>query len=492
MTENPPPLRSPVAGFEVRAVLDQDEVLTVGLALDAAGERAVLLMANHGGQHRQRQEFLEWATAISGAAKVAPIAPIAGFGHTDDGRPYFASRVATSLADHLRLIGQPPTSQIRGMGASVADALATIHSYGLVHAAVSPATVLLFDRGVRLGGFGATAPGLTCRSTLWAFTAPEHRSAAVSGDEVGSPAADVFALAATICVALAGVLPWSDPTTWADIAEVPKGKKAPRWAIVLRSALAANPDLRPSAEEFAAALRLPAPEPVAAFDHAKVDLRGLIPRGARRLAAASVDAMSDAVMPARGRVSVPNEQVKMRRTRRFLREHRAGIGIAACLIALIAAYEINDLRGDDNSGRAAANVTTQQTTATLLVSARDQAQTFLHEIGIGDAIACSIVNGNHNFIVPASTATTDCTDVVADHSSILSAQLRDSLKQAQVTQAVQISTGSEQVDSSGSAADLQAFVSLAYVPALQGLLTRLEITMDYHDNQWWVIQMVLQ
>src|SRR5262249_50466271 len=276
-----------------------DGLLTAGLARNAAGQRVVLLVSAAVTRPGEREEFTVWGSALTDIGAVARISAIADYGHTEDGRPYLATYVHPSLSDRLRLVGPPPARVIRGLAATVADALAAAHSYGLIHAAVSPATVMMVDDGVRLGGFGATAPGLTGPLGVWAFTAPEHRAAAAAGEIVASPAADVFGLAATVCVALAGVLPWSDPTGWADEADLPAGRGVPAGVQAVGPALAADPDRRPRAEEFAEAMRAAA-EPLAGDDPlagedktTRVDLRGLIPRPVRRLAAYSIDAMAD-------------------------------------------------------------------------------------------------------------------------------------------------------------------------------------------------------
>lgn len=293
MTHNPPPLVSPVPGLSVRAVLDQDALVTAGLALSDKGDRAVLLVGADVAAPGGRREFLAWSQALADVGRVAPSAHIAGFGHTTEGRPYFASYVTPSLADRMRLAGPLPHRAVRVIATAVADVLAAAHATGIVHAAVSPATILIDAGQARLGGFGAAAPGLDAPLGVWAFTAPEHRDAAAAGGIVGTTASDVFSLAATICVARAGMLPWSDPVSWADAAGLPSGAGIPGWVEVIRAALSANPDRRPTAEEFAAGMRSgadPADEPAAA---ARVDLRGLIPREVRRLAAYSVDAMNE-------------------------------------------------------------------------------------------------------------------------------------------------------------------------------------------------------
>jgi|GEM_PF-6502003 len=293
MTHNPPPLGSPVPGLNVRAVLDQDALVTAGLALSDKGERAVLLVGSAIAAPGGRREFLAWSQALADVGRVAPAAPVAGFGHTAEGRPYFASYVTPSLADRMRLAGPPPRRAVRIIAAAVADVLAAAHATGIIHAAVSPATILIDGSQARLGGFGAAAPSLDAPLGVWAFTAPEHRNAAAAGGIVGTAASDMFSLAATICVARAGMLPWSDPVSWADAAGLPSGEGIAGWVEVIRAALDPNPDERPTAEEFAAGMRSgddPADDTAAA---PRVDLRGLIPREVRRLAAYSVDAMND-------------------------------------------------------------------------------------------------------------------------------------------------------------------------------------------------------
>ncbi len=303
---NPPPLVSPVDKYAVQAVLDQDGTLTAGLAVGADGEHAVLLVGSERLNPGQAEELARWTEALTEAARVARIARIAGHGRTIDGRGYLITCVRPSLADHLRLMGQPAPDQVRHIGARIADALATAHSYGIVHGAVSPSTILMDTEGVLLGGFGATAPCLSAPLGLWAMTPPEHRSAALAGEYAASVAGDVFGLAATMCVALAGALPWADPAGWADAAGLPRGSSMVPWVEAVRDALSPDPDQRPGAEEFAATLRMPADVNLTEFHGTRVDLRHLIPRQVRRLSAHSIAAMADDEMPATGRAVVPS------------------------------------------------------------------------------------------------------------------------------------------------------------------------------------------
>jgi len=491
VSENPPPLLSPVGGLTVRAVLDQDATMTAGLAFDPDGNRVVLLIANQVAAPDVRDGFRAWGRTLVQAGRTAPLARIVDHGVTPDGRPYLASAVHVSLADRLRRSGQPAPSETVAIGATIADALDVVHGLGLAHGAVSPATILLAQGGARLGGFGVTAPGLTGPLGIWAFTPPEHRRAATAGERAASPEGDVFALAATLCVALAGVLPWSDPATWADAAGVPSGRKAPAWAQSLRAALSPDPSARPATAELATALRSARIEPVADFHPAKADLRGLIPRRARRLAAVSVDAMADADAPASGRAVVPSAS-RLTRARAVVRRHSTLVAAALVILALGSFAAVKYLGGSgDSSGTQASAYGSGATgsDAHLLGEARSLSESFLHRVGSGDASVCSLVHGVNNVSVPMSPAPISCQYLMANESQLLTPAQLAGMRNAHVLEAVSITSGS--LGAEGTAGTGNAFVSLPYVPSLANTFNRLEITMIYHDGGWYVAQVTL-
>lgn len=503
MDANPPHLVSPVDHLTVRAVLDQDATLTAGLATSDDGIRSVVLVAAAPGFPYQREEFLAWGRALASIAGAARIAPIAGFGHTDDGRAYLATYVDGSLADYLRVAGQLSLDDVRGIGAVLADALATAHSYGISHAAVSPATVLIADDGARLGGFGATAPTLAGPLGVWAFTAPEHRASAAAGNEVASPAADVFALAATLCVALAGALPWSDPITWADAASLPSTPDAPGWVTTIRAALAADPDQRPSAEEFAHALRSQADEVMLDFHGAKVDLRALIPRTVRRLAANNMDAMADGVRPTwgRARAQVVRPTKTVRRDARTRRVLVPVVGAAVLVAATLTSFVLFHRHSTHAATNGPAQSAPSQETLRLMAGAREASEAWIREIGAGDAAACQLMRGRNQVITAGRVATPmSCGDLLTHRSTLLPANALTAMRSATVLEVTGLTTGLtsesnpresapttiETSDNGVSHEDAYAFVTLPYVPSLETALHRLEITMTYQDGRWWV------
>lgn len=121
---------------------------------------------------------------------------------------YMKSR---SLAQVLSAQGPLPLPQVARIGEQVASALIAAHQAGIVHRDVKPGNVLLDDHGtVKITDFGIsratgdvtlTETGLICGTA--AYLAPE-----VARGADPTPAADVFALGATLFHALEGEPPF--------------------------------------------------------------------------------------------------------------------------------------------------------------------------------------------------------------------------------------------------------------------------------------------
>jgi serine/threonine-protein kinase len=188
-----------------------------------------------------------------------------------------------SLADLLRTRGALPVRQAALVAARVADALAHLHTRGIVHRDVKPSNVLFTAHGeLRLADFGVAAR-IGSRGTLgdgWRetrvgtlpYAAPEQW---IAPESAIRPAADVFALGVVLYELLTGRLPWDPRADEDDEAfacrirsEAPAGGGAGTpWVLeaLVMQTLRPEPEARPSAAEFArrarGAVRRPALAP---------------------------------------------------------------------------------------------------------------------------------------------------------------------------------------------------------------------------------------
>ncbi|MEU4313421.1 serine/threonine-protein kinase [Nocardia sp. NPDC024068] len=167
---------------------------------------------------------------------------------------YMKSR---SLAMVLSAQGPLPLPQVARIGEQVASALIAAHQAGLVHRDVKPGNVLLDDHGtVKITDFGIsratgdvtlTETGLICGTA--AYLAPE-----VARGADPTPAADVFALGATLFHALEGEPPFGSGNPLkvlyaAANGQVSEPQNAGQATDFLLDLLEADPRLRPTMRE---------------------------------------------------------------------------------------------------------------------------------------------------------------------------------------------------------------------------------------------------
>lgn len=175
--------------------------------------------------------------------------------HTTGPHPFLATRYlpGRTLAEHVREDGPLTDGRLHELARGLAEALTMIHAAGLVHRDINPANIICTDTDFVVIDFG-----LARRSNIpidnadditgtAGFLAPEILTGAPA-----TPAADVFAWAATIAYAATGRSPHGTGPTdvifyrtaggQADLYGVPDHLH-PR----LRTALAIRPERRPSA-----------------------------------------------------------------------------------------------------------------------------------------------------------------------------------------------------------------------------------------------------
>ena len=167
---------------------------------------------------------------------------------------------APTLADLVRSDGPLPVERVAEIGAQVASALEAAHQAGIVHRDVKPGNVMVPGNGTaKLADFGIaslqgdpqlTSTGLVIGSP--AYMAPEQ----AKGEESG-PAADFWALGATMFYAVEGEPPFDRGTSIATLAAVVNDpprtlRRAGSLTSLITALLAKDPGSRPSGPELRA------------------------------------------------------------------------------------------------------------------------------------------------------------------------------------------------------------------------------------------------
>ncbi|MEV7281258.1 protein kinase [Streptomyces sp. NPDC093111] len=186
-----------------------------------------------------------------------------------EGRPVIVMELVDgpSLDDVLAADGPLDPVEAARIGARVLEALAAAHEAGVLHRDVKPGNILLDRSGrVLLTDFGiatiedpgdGSAARLTRSGEIVGsldYLSPERARGAAPG-----PAADVWALGATLYAAVEGAVPFRRTSTWSTLAAIvtdplPDPVRSGVLTPVLLRLLCKDPDGRPSAREAAGML----------------------------------------------------------------------------------------------------------------------------------------------------------------------------------------------------------------------------------------------
>ena len=178
---------------------------------------------------------------------------------TDAGVSFLVMQLigGVTLAERTRgaALASAETARI---GRAVADALAHVHSLGMVHRDIKPGNILCGANGtVFLTDFGIVRlidrTRLTQHGTIGtvSYLAPEQ----VRGEDVGT-AADIYALGLVLLECLTGTTEYPGSSAESAVARLTRPPRVPptvpqSWADLLTAMTADNPAARPSASEVA-------------------------------------------------------------------------------------------------------------------------------------------------------------------------------------------------------------------------------------------------
>ncbi len=266
-----------IPGHSITGVLGTGGFATVYRGWQVAVGREVAVKVDSRMLHTERDQrrFFREVTA-AGLSGHPHVIDIYDAGTLVDGRPYLVMELcpAGSLNDQLRQHGPMSPARVRGIGISMADALAAAHAAGVLHRDIKPANILINRYGVvGLSDFGlasiiaATGEQSVTRDALTPAYAPPE---SFRLDEP-TAAADVYSLAATLYALLAWPPRFPADARLPGVAtilslhdkpvdDVPGAP--PELLAILRQCLAADPALRlPTAATLRDALAALAPGP---------------------------------------------------------------------------------------------------------------------------------------------------------------------------------------------------------------------------------------
>jgi serine/threonine protein kinase len=164
--------------------------------------------------------------------------------------------------------GVLPLNEVAVIGAGVADALAYVHSLGIIHRDIKPANILLVpvrpgeplrpkltDFGIAriLGGTRLTATGTMVGTA--AYLSPEQ----ARGADLG-PASDIYSLGLVLLECIKGEIEYPGSAVESAVARLHRAPTVPdtvpaEWARLIRAMTALDPMVRPGAADLELVLR---------------------------------------------------------------------------------------------------------------------------------------------------------------------------------------------------------------------------------------------
>jgi serine/threonine protein kinase len=249
-----------IAGrYQLRERLGRGSAAEVFRAVDLEGGRDAAVKIAVAGGRKQHQRIQNEAGVLAGLNHPS-IVRLVGQGVMPGGgpyggRPYLVEELAlgTSLAETIRL-QSPRPDEVALWARGLFEALAHLHSRGLVHRDIKPANLMLSGlrrSPVRIIDFGITAaagsapePGISSGTVH--YMSPEQ-----AGGGPADPSWDVYAMGLVLLELLTGAKAFPGTAIESLVARTLRSPEIPdhlgNWAVLLRSLTAMDPRERPTA-----------------------------------------------------------------------------------------------------------------------------------------------------------------------------------------------------------------------------------------------------
>ncbi len=221
-----------VGGHRLTGRLSRGESTTVYLGRDSRGD----LVAIKTTLARDSSQVARRLRAQASAAQRLPAFCTAALlvDGSDQSPPYLVSEYVEgpSLEEFVAEMGPLEPSRLTALAAALAEALAAIHSVGVVHRGLRPTDVLLAADGPRVIGFSVSdTPAGTALEPVRTSPKPD-----------GDPRSDVFAWGRVIGYAATGRNPVTHPAALDSVSEPVRS--------LVAAALADDPAARPAAQDL--------------------------------------------------------------------------------------------------------------------------------------------------------------------------------------------------------------------------------------------------
>jgi serine/threonine protein kinase len=254
-----PPAGLTVGGYRLLARLGEGGMGVVHLAQRPGGARVALkVMRPHiVGDDEGRARLAREVSSLSRirSRRVAEIVDADPWGEV----PYVATRYVPGLSLHDEVRGEGPITgpDLLWFASCLADALAAVHSVGVLHRDIKPSNVLMEGRTPVLIDFGlarvAEDPRLT--HTGWLLGTPGYLAPEILYGDDATPASDVHSWAATVAFAGTGRPPFGRGPSVAVMDRVRRGEHdlsglEPALLGVVTEALHPDPLHRPTLDEL--------------------------------------------------------------------------------------------------------------------------------------------------------------------------------------------------------------------------------------------------